>query len=355
MTWRGGEQQLAYLAEELEKIDHCHNAIFCAENGALAHWAKQHNIPAYEAKEMFAVNPVFASKLSKAYKKGGFDLVHVHDSHAHTFAVLANVFFRMGAPLIVSRRVDFPVSKSVLSRFKYNHHSVKKIVCVSDAIQRITGASIKDKSVLTTVHSGIDASKFKNSKKNGKLHLELGLEPTLSLVGNVAALAPHKDYFTFIETCKELMNQGLKAKFIIVGSGPEEDSVKKWVEESGIAEHILMLGFRDDLIDILPELDVFLITSQTEGLGTSILDAFACKVPVVATDAGGIPEIVLHRKTGWLGKVKQPKALAEGVIALLRNDALRKSTVSGATQKLQDFTKQATAQKTYKVYRTVVK
>ena len=354
MTWRGGEQQLAYLAEELEQIDHCHNAIFCAKNGALALWAKKHNIPAYEAKEVFAVNPAFASKLAKAYKKGGFDLVHVHDSHAHTFAVLANVFFKMAAPLIVSRRVDFPVSKSVLSRFKYNHHSVKKIVCVSDAIQQITGASIKDKSVLTTVHSGIDVSKFENSKKTGKLHQELGIDPGIPLVGNVAALAPHKDYYTFIETCKVLVKQGLKARFIIVGSGPEEESVKKWVDESGIAEHIMMLGFRDDLVDILPELDVFLITSETEGLGTSILDAFACKVPVVATDAGGIPEIVLHRETGWLGKVKQSDSLAEGVTTLLQNDVLRKLLVNGASQKLRDFTKQATAQKTYNVYRTVV-
>ena len=320
----------------------------------MAKWAKEHHIPAYEAREVFAVNPLFAAKLARVYKKGSFHLLHVHDSHAHTFAVLANVLFGMNAPLIVSRRVDFPVSKSFLSKFKYNHSSVQKIVCVSKAIQKITAASIKDKSVLTTVHSGIDLSRFKKSNKTGKLHEELKLNPAIPLVGNVAALAPHKDYFTFIETCKVLVKKGVKAKFVIVGSGPEEENIKKWVAQSGISEHIVMLGFRKDLVEILPELDIFLITSETEGLGTSILDAFACKVPVVATRAGGIPEIVIHKQSGLLGEIKHPDSLAESVESFLTNKELRKHCIDGATQKLKNFTKEATAQKTLEVYRTVV-
>lgn len=335
-------------------MDHCHNAIFCALGGAVAQWAKNNNIPAYEAKEIFAVNPVFAKKLAKAFKHGQFDLVHVHDSHAHTFAILANVLFAMNAPVIVSRRVDFPVSKSLLSKFKYNHSSVKKIVCVSKAIQAITARSIKDTSVLTTVYSGIDTSRFAQAKPSGKLHKELSLSQEIPLVGIVAALAPHKDYFTFIEMCKILVKQNSPAHFVIVGSGPEQEQVHHWVKESGISDRIHLLGFRKDLPQVIPEFNVFVISSETEGLGTSILDAFACKVPVVVTNAGGIPEIVIHEKTGYLGKVKQPETLAKGVQRFLSDIPFKQQCIQGASQKLNDFSKQNTARETYKIYRTVV-
>lgn len=342
---------MAYLVETLEEHGWCSNTVFCASGGELASWCEQRGISYTTAHERFAVNPFFAKKLSKLAKKLDVDLVHVHDSHAHTFAVMANAFFRMGCRLIVSRRVDFPVSSSPLSRWKYNHSSVVKIVCVSKAIQQITGAAIHDQSRMTTVHSGIDLARFEESEKNGMLHHELGLEQSIPLVGNVAALAPHKDYKTFIQTAINLVEQGTNAHFVVVGSGPLKDEVNGWVEQSGIADRIHLLGFRKDLPDVLPELDVFLITSETEGLGTSILDAFACGVPVVATDAGGIPEIVIHNTTGFLGKVKQPEILAQGVKQMLEDQAFRKRCVEGAHEHLKQFTKTATAQKTLQVYR----
>ena len=74
-----------------------------------------------------------------------------------------------------------------------------------------------------------------------------------------------------------------------------------------------MTGFRKDIPKILPELDIFLFSSKTEGLGTSLLDAFACQVPVVATNAGGVPELIIHEKTGLLSPTKDPQSLAKNV------------------------------------------
>ena len=119
-------------------------------------------------------------------------------------------------------------------------------------------------------------------------------------------------------------------------------------------KHILFLGFRQDIPEILPELDAFLITSETEGLGTTILDAFACRVPVVATAGGGIPEIVKHNQTGMLAAVHDADTLATHILNVLTVDTLRSRLVANATEFLQEFTKEKTAHKTLAVYQEIL-
>ena len=82
-------------------------------------------------------------------------------------------------------------------------------------------------------------------------------------------------------------------------------------------KNILLTGFRTDIFEVFPELDILLFTSKEEGLGTTVLDAFACEVPVVATAGGGIPEMVIHQKTGWLAAIGYAEQLAEGVEQIL--------------------------------------
>lgn len=352
-TWRGGEQQLAYLVSELiaqEVPTH----VLCASGGKVESFCRENQIPHTTCKERFAVNPLFAKAVRDVCISHSIDIIHVHDSHAHTFAVMAATLFGNPTPIIVSRRVDFPISRSWLSHYKYNHPLVKRIVCVSDAIRQIVARDIKRPELACTVYSGIDTSRFTKTEKTGILHREMSIPEGTPLIGNVAALAPHKDYRTFIATAQQLVADGAQARFLIIGDGPLKEEVTQWVADSGISDQVLMLGFRKDIPEILPELDVFLITSETEGLGTSILDAFACRVPVVATDAGGIPEIVRHNETGFTGKVKDPTSLAKGVSQMLADKTYRDRMVNGATQLLSTFHKSAMAQSTWVVYREVL-
>ena len=98
-----------------------------------------------------------------------------------------------------------------------------------------------------------------------------------------------------------------------------------------------------------------MITSETEGLGTSIIDAFASGTPVVATNAGGIPELVEHNKTGYLAKVKDVQSIVNGVIKVIDDQDYRNKIVEGAKLKLVDFTKERTAQNTYDVYKEILR
>ena len=295
-----------------------------------------------------------ANEIKKYCRRQKIDLVHAHSAHSHALAVLADLRGNNLA-IILSRRVDFPVKNNWLSRYKYNYPGIKKIICVSDKIKEVLAPALKQPEKCVTIHSGIDLNRFEDSYRSGKLHEELQLPLSTFLIGNVSAIAPHKDYFTFVDTAAQLLNQDLDAKFLIIGDGPSRPEIEAYVAQKNLQKSILFLGFRQDIPAILSELDVFLITSETEGLGTTILDAFACHVPVVATAGGGIPEIVKQNKTGMLAAVRDAEMLATHVLNVLTIGTLRTRLIENATQFLTEFTKEKTAQKTIAVYQEVLK
>ena len=352
-NWRGGEQQVAYLICGL-RDQNIAQLVFCRDNSAFAAFCKKEQIPyiTYTHK-----NPIYiASRLTKVCKAEQISLMHFHDSFMHTCAVLAAAIFRNPVSFVVSRRVDYPVKKNMFSRWKYNHSKLKKILFVSEAIHQMYLNDIKDTSKLKTIHSGIDLQKF-SEKPSGILRKEYQIPENTLLIGNVAAISPHKDYFTFVDTVEILQKERLNAHYLMIGGKQDIEETQKieaYIQEKNLGDHIIMTGFRNDIPKILPELDIFLFSSKTEGLGTSLLDAFACQVPVVSTDAGGIPELIIHEKTGLLSPTKDPKNLAKNVLKLTHNQELRQKIIQEASIHLQQFSKETTLEKTLEVYQEVL-
>jgi len=351
-TWRGGEQQIAYLIEELLK----HNIpcfVACKKESAFEAHCIKNNIPHLSLAYANELDVVTALQIKKYCKQNTVSLIHAHTGHSHALAVWAGLLGN-NLPIVLSRRVDFPVKKNFLSNFKFNYKGISRIICVSDKIKEVMAPALEHPEKLVTVHSGIDVSRFEESSREGKLHEELNLPLSTFLIGNVSAIAPHKDYFTFVDTAEILLKNDLDAKFLIIGDGPSRPEIEAYVAQKKLEKDILFLGFRKDIPDILPELDVFLITSETEGLGTTILDAFACRVPVVATNGGGIPEIVKYNQTGMLAAVQDSQMLATHLLNVLTIDSLRSRLVAKASEFLKEFTKEQTALKTLKIYQEVL-
>ncbi len=351
-TWRGGEQQVAYLVEELRTLD-VPQLVVCASGSPMQASCAKIGVEHRELGFRASFDPLNARRLSHIALQWKADLVHMHDSHGHTAAVLANTLFGMDLPLVVSRRVDFPISSGFSARWKYGHASVKRILCVSDAIRVITARRLRRPEVLRTVYDGIDTVRFA-AGADGRLHGFIGADPKMKLVGNVAALAPHKDLFTFIRMAQQLHERLPDLRFVLIGEGELKAELERYSNERGLASVLTFTGFRNDVESLLPELDVMVMTSRTEGLGTSILDAFAARVPVVATAAGGIPELIEDGHTGLLRPIGDDIALAEAVDRILQDPALRDRLVDGASMKLQDFTRHAMALATLKEYQAVV-
>lgn len=352
-TWRGGEQQLTYLAEELRKKD-IEQVIMCPFNSAVHRYCLKNHFSHVTYFKGFSANPMVAFRVFHLCKREGVDLIHVHDSHAHNFAILAAVLTNNRVPIIVSRRVDFPVGDTSLSMYKYNHAHIAKILCVSNAIMDVMRPSIEHPSRLAVVHSGIDLSRFDGVKKQDLLRKEFNISPDTKVIGNVAALAPHKDYPTFIRMAKKLIDEGMKAHFFGIGEGPSRKEVEQCIEAEGMEQHITLTGFRENIVDLLSSLDLFVISSKTEGLGTSILDAIACKVPVVATKAGGIVEVIQHEVNGLLAEVEDPDSLAEQVNRLIDDESLQQTYVAKGLELVQNFSKEQMAAKTLANYQDSV-
>ena len=346
-SWRGGEQQLAYLLEELRELG-VSQQLVCAAGGELAHWA---------LARAFTVHPVsrqpwaYALALRRLLQRGDIDLVHAHDARAHSLALLALLTIKRKIKFVVSRRVDFPVKPGWLSQFKYSSRKVDLSLCVSACVADVLRGSVANIGAVAVVHSGVDPDRFASSSSTPNLRAQLQLPAGAKLVGQVAALAPQKDYPTFIKCAEVMAAARPDAFFLIIGSGPLEGQIRALVAQSAAASRIMMLGFRDDLTELLPQLDVLVLSSKTEGLGTTVLDAFAANVPVAATRAGGIGEMVQHQQTGLLADVGDAKQLAANALQLLAAPDAAQQLSSAATELLRsNFSKQATARKTHQHY-----
>lgn len=349
-SWRGGEQQMAYLITEAIKAG-LDIKVLLRKSSAFEEWAKKENV-SYEA-----ISFAFTARISEARKlkrlSEGVDLIHMHSGKSHDLLAMS---YLLGCktPSILSRRVDFPPKANLWSHYKYRHPLIKKVLCVSEAIRAMVIPILTEPEKAITVHSGVDLSRYEGLVRKGQLRKELDIHDGQKLIGVVAALAPHKDLFTFIDTCSTLKRGGLDARYVIIGEGALRKELEVYANEIGVKDELTFLGFRKDALTLIPDFDIFLITSKTEGLGTSIIDAMASGVPVVATAAGGIPELVIDGKTGILCPVGDAKALAEGVKRMLASKEEIEVMLKGAKSHIQSFSYQHTAEATLKVYEEVL-
>lgn len=351
-TWRGGEQQIAYLLEELQK-EGLQPIVACKTGSAFEAYVKSKEWRCFSLPFKNSMDLGSAWGIRQLCKMYDIDIVHLHSSKAHSIAILSAVVGNF-SKFVLSRRVDFPLKNNLLSNWKYNHASIQKIICVSDKIKQIVEEGVRDKDKCITIHSGIDLRKFNSDVRQDYFRNLYKIPNTSPIIGNTSALADQKDYFTFIDTAEILLKQNSELRFLIIGDGPLREEIRDYVVSKKLQEHIIFTGFITNLSQTLPELDVFLITSKTEGLGTSILDAFASKVPVVATNAGGIPELVIHEKTGLIAPVKDHEKLAENVNRVLNEPDLRERLITNAYDFVQGFSKEKTAERTLTVYREIL-
>jgi len=351
LSWRGGEQQLAYLIDELNKKN-ASQWVLCSSNSEMKKYCKKKEINFFSGSKPSSLSLPFARRISSISGKYSIDLIHVHDSRAHSLAVLSGVIFGNKTPIVLSRKVDFPISKNWFSFYKYNYSKIKRIICVSEKVKEILSADIRSRNLLCVVYDGIDFSKF-GWLPSRILRQQYNIQEDEIIIGNIAAIAPHKDYFTFVDTAEILIRKNVKAKFLIIGDGPEREMIIKYIQSKNLQHKIILTGFRNDVPKILPELDLFLFTSKTEGLGSSILDAYMCNVPVVATAAGGIPEIVIDEKTGLLSPPQRPSQLADCVMKVLSDSVLKKELTRNAQDFVKNFSMERMAEKTYSVYQEI--
>lgn len=348
--WRGGEQQVANLLLGQKKLG-LQVFMIVRKDSALMSFCRSHNIPYLTIKFNNGFNILSVFKIKSLSKRMQAKVLHMHCSPSHTLSIFSKLFGNP-ANLVLSRRVIFPVRSNFLSYKKFNYDGISKIICVSESTRDVMKKTVKAVEKLDVIYDGIDPKKFQKIKAPD-LKKELGLEGK-RLVGNISAIMAEKDYCTFVDTAEKIVRKMPDIHFLIIGSGAEADDIQHYINKKKLTFNISMLGFRKDIPELLSILDVFLMTSIMEGLGSTILDAFASKVPVVATKVGGIPEIVLHETTGLLSSPKDSKNLSKNVIRLLNDKLLVDKVTKNAYQLVTSkFSTDTMVKLTNKVYESI--
>lgn len=324
--------------------------IVCRKKTPFESYCKKHDIPFISIPFKGYSKPADAWRLKKICHSHSIDLIHAHSSASHTIAVLSNIL-GCKTPVILSRRVDFAIKQNRVTLWKYNHTSVRRIICVSNAVADIIRPSIRKPHKITTVYDGIDLERFHPPAPAGQFRKSLGISADTQLVGNVAALSESKDLFTFLRAAAAIHETHSDIHFVIVGEGELRSSVTEEIKRLGLDDVVTLAGFRKDIPAVFRDLDIFLMTSKTEGLGSSIIDAFANKVPVVATRGGGIPELISHGVTGYLAPVGDHVQVAEFTRKLIDDPSLGNQFSDAAYQvMLKKFTKEIMSEQTIMHY-----
>jgi L-malate glycosyltransferase len=347
-SWRGGQNQVLVTVLGLRALGH--RAVLVAHpSGELRQRAEEglDLVPLAPRAEM---DLAAAWRLSRVLKQLRPDIIHAHDPHGVAMAALARSMSTQPKKpkLIASRRVDFHLGRNALSRWKYRQ--VDHFICASDAIRHMLVSDGIPKARAVTVHEGIDLAKVAAAPP-AELHQELWLPHQAPVVGNVAALVPHKGQRHLVDAAADVVRQVPDARFIIAGHGELREALEHQIKHHQLDKHVIFAGFRPDVLSVHKAFDVFVMSSVTEGLGTSLLDAMACGKAVVATSVGGIPEVVVNGETGLLVPPRDHAAMAEAIVRLLKDPALRaRMGEAGLARVRQRFTSEIMVANTLRVY-----
>jgi len=208
-------------------------------------------------------------------------------------------------------------------------------IAISEAVrERLIGDGIPH-SKTTMVHEGVDVERIVHLPA-ANVHAAFYLPTHAPIVGNVGALVPQKGQHHLIDAAAIVVRAVPDVRFVICGDGELRQPLEEHIKRRHLERHVFLAGFRADAMELLKGFDLFALSSLHEGMCTSLVDAMAASKAAVATQVGGVPEVLVDGETGFLVPPRDHEAMADRIIALLRDDALRARMGEAALQRARD-------------------
>lgn len=269
--------------------------------------------------------------------------IHIISTHSGKDGWIGNFVGKLtNTKVIRVRHLNLPIKPA-----GYNLND--KVVCVS---QEVKNGLLKDgvkKDKLEVIYTGVDTKRF-NPLKTYDLRKELHVKDDCLLIGVVAVLRRAKRHDELIRIFSKIKTD---AKLLIVGDGPQKENIQNLIKELNLANRVILLGHRDDVDKILPNLDIFILPSRHEALGTSLLEAQSCGVVAIGSNVGGIPEAIDDGKSGFL--FDNFDKLKEQISSLLKDDSLREQMSKNAREYIEkNFSVKQMIEKTQNLYKEIV-
>lgn len=292
------------------------------------------------------VSPRLLAAVVRAVRDEAPDLVHTHMVHADVYGSVAAR--TAGAPFVSTRHND---DRYLLGPFRHVDRvfmrGVRAIVAISEAVREAHVRAGLPARKIVTIHYGLDELPAAPSEPTPD---EAGVPPGAPLVLAIGRLIAQKDHATLLAAFAQVRERHPEARLAILGWGPLEDQTRRQAAELGLADAVIVPG-RVEPAAWLARADVFAHTSRWEGFGIVLLEAMLARLPVVATRASAIPEIVVEGETGLLAEPGDAAAVAHGLDELLADADLRaRFGEAGRRRVLSQFSVARMVERTIAVY-----
>ena len=311
---RGGQRQLLNLARGLRDRGYC-QIVVCREEGDLETCARKEgfptfSLPGYDLFHMYGI-----LQLRQMLRTAPCDLLHAHDGHGQTVSWMASVGLRVRR--VASRRVAFLPSEGQRWTYSLKYgHTCDAVIAVSEFIRQGAIRCGLPQAMIEVIPDGIElpaALPSRETRTSARAHW--GAAESEFLIGHLGAFTHEKGQDVALQALQILKESLPRARLLLAGDGPTLSNAEIAQRYAELGERVHLCGTVQDPAEFFSALDLFVMPSVSEGLGSSALMAMSYGLPVVASRVGGLPEVVEEGRTGWLIEPGSPAALAEAILA----------------------------------------
>lgn len=263
-----------------------------------------------------------------------FDIIHCHEMKGRLYALLC-VYKRKN--ILITTHHNWIKNNFVTSLFEtfdaFYIRFFSRIIAVSYEVKNMLVKTMISSEKIEVIINGIDTDHFKiNKDYRVKIRKELSVADNIKLVGSFGRISCEKGHIYFVKAAIEVLKKYPNTKFLILGNGPQEEEIKKYVLEQEASESIFILDFKGNIKEYYSALDIFVLPSMIEGTPMALIEAMSMGIPVVATKVGGVGKIIIHQKNGLLVPPKDTKELSGAIIRLLNDEEMSRFLSSNASE-----------------------
>jgi glycosyltransferase involved in cell wall biosynthesis len=299
--------------------------------------------------------------LARLIRRDKFQIVQCNLFRANIYGALATRLAGSARSICVAHNVErYMTDSDVVSRAARTvERQCVRFASAYVGVSQAVGSAIRDLLALESdkiaiIQNGLDDSPLIASR--GEARERLGVDSTAVLIGSVGRLHPQKSYADLLTAIAGLTPPIPQLKVVVVGDGPERQALNKYRDKLGLEGVVSFVGARSDVIDILPAFDTFVMTSTYEGLPVALIEAMRSGIPAVVTDAGGMPEAVVHGLNGFVAERGDVKAVGDYISRLARDPRLRQEMSLAARQRFVcGFSAKTMAQNYLALYESVLR
>ena len=288
----------------------------------------------FEGRRREGNDPRTVWQLYKTFRRERPDIVHTHGWGTLIEGLLAARLARVPA-LVHGEHGTLQLKRHQRWAQRVAWSRADRVLSVSSRLaDRMTSQIGFPSSRVSTIRNGVDLSRF-GAVGRMDARRQLGLPERAAIVGAVGRLVPVKDHASLVTAVKQMRESGVEVTLVIAGEGPLRHALQRQIVSLGLEQSVHLLGHRPDVEAVLAALDVFVLSSSSEGLPNTVLEAMATGLPVVSTRVGGAEEVVVDGQTGILVPPHSAEALAAALGGLLTDSRRRQSMGIAGRQRVE--------------------